>query len=131
MDLPFEPLRYTIAEHTYFCPVQLTVEILSGRWKPMIVWHLVQHPKLRYSEIKRSLISVTHKMLTQSLRELEADGLIVRRVHEVVPPQVDYSLSAQGEKLRDLFMAMREFGAVYQTRQSLRPDGHLSGLAGT
>lgn len=114
MDRPPQPPLYEIAGQQFFCPVQLTVETLSGRWKPMILWHLVLHPKLRYSEIKRSLRTVTHKMLTQSLRELEADGLIVRHVHQVVPPQVDYALSAQGEKLRGLFVAMREFGSGYR-----------------
>ena len=55
-------------------------------------------------------------MLSQSLRELESSGLIVRHVHDIVPPQVDYALSTEGEKLRGLFMAMRDFGANYQVR---------------
>lgn len=105
---------YAIAERRYYCPVQLTVEALSGKWKPMIVWHLVLHDKMRYSEIKQALRSVTHKMLTQSLRELEADGLVVRTVYEVVPPKVEYALSEKGQTLRGIFVAMREFGETYK-----------------
>lgn len=105
---------YTVADATYYCPVQLTVETLSGRWKPMILWHLVLHPAMRYSALKRSLHSVTHKMLTQSLRELESDGLVSRTVHAVVPPHVDYALSPKGAELRPLFMAMRDFGETYR-----------------
>ncbi len=106
---------YALAERRYYCPVQLTVEALSGKWKPMIVWHLVLHEKMRYGEIKKSLRTVTHKMLTQSLRELESDGLIDRTVHEVVPPKVEYALSAQGQTLREIFLAMREFGETYKS----------------
>ena len=80
----------------------------------MIVWHLVLHDKMRYGEMKSALRSVTHKMLTQSLRELEADGLVVRTVYEVVPPKVEYALSAKGETLRGIFMAMRDFGETYK-----------------
>ena len=81
----------------------------------MIVWHLVLHDKMRYGEIKQSLRTVSHKMLTQSLRELETDGLIVRTVHEVVPPKVEYALSEKGKTMRGMFMAMRDFGETYKT----------------
>jgi DNA-binding HxlR family transcriptional regulator len=118
MDAAVAPPTYLIAGARYFCPVQLTVETLSGRWKPMILWHLVLHPSMRYSALKRSLVTVTHKMLAQSLRELEADGLIVRTVHNVVPPQVDYALSAKGEELRPLFHAMKAFGETYRETAS-------------
>lgn len=104
---------FSIADRAYFCPVQLTVEAIAGKWKPMIVWHLVLHDKMRYGEIKLSLRTVTHKMLTQSLRELEADGLLIRTVHEVVPPKVEYALSEAGQRLRGIFVAMKEFGDAY------------------
>lgn len=112
MDVQTPP-TYVIGTAEYFCPVQLVVETLSGRWKPMILWHLVLHDKMRYSAIKRSLHTVSHKMLAQSLRELESDGLIVRTVYQVVPPQVDYALSERGCELRPLFMAMKGFGEGY------------------
>lgn len=108
------PPIYEIAGAQYFCPVQLVVETLSGRWKPMILWHLVLHPAMRYSALKRSLHTVSHKMLAQSLRELERDGLVLRHVHEVVPPQVEYSLSEKGAELRPLFLAMKGFGEGYR-----------------
>jgi len=81
----------------------------------MIVWHLVLNEKMRYSEIRASLRTVTHKMLTQSLRELEADGLIGRTVHQVVPPKVEYALSEKGQELREIFIAMRDFGETYKS----------------
>lgn len=114
-ELPVTVPPYTIAERRYFCPVQLTVDTLAGKWKPMIVWHLVLHDKMRYSEMKQALRTVTHKMLTQSLRELEEDGLIDRTVHEVVPPKVEYALSEKGQTLRGIFMAMRDFGETYKS----------------
>jgi DNA-binding HxlR family transcriptional regulator len=81
-----------MADRHYYCPVQLTVEALSSKWKPMIVWHLVLHGK----------------MLTQSLRELESDGLVNRTVHKVVPPKVAYALSRKGKTLQKKFLPMRE-----------------------
>jgi DNA-binding HxlR family transcriptional regulator len=105
---------FALGERQYYCPVQLTVETIAVRWKPMIVWHLVLHEKMRYGEIRQSLRTVTHKMLTQSLRELEADGLVTRTVHEVVPPTVEYAPSDQGQRLRSLSMAMNEFGDGYR-----------------
>lgn len=80
----------------------------------MIMWHLILHDKMRYGEMKQALRSVTHKMLTQSLRELESDGLITRTVHEVVPPKVEYALSENGDALRGVFTAMRDFGETYK-----------------
>lgn len=106
---------YAIGDRRFFCPVQLTVDTLSGKWKPMIMWHLILHDKMRYGEMKQALRTVTHKMLTQSLRELESDGLITRTVHEVVPPKVEYALSENGEALRGVFMAMRDFGETYKS----------------
>lgn len=134
MDTVAAPPVYAIAGARFFCPVQLTVETLSGRWKPMILWHLVLHPSMRYSALKRSLVTVTHKMLAQSLRELETDGLIVRTVHDVVPPRVDYALSAKGEELRPLFHAMKAFGETYRAdaaqERRLAPDANEGRGAG-
>lgn len=110
-DAPTPP--FAIADRRYFCPVQLTIEAIAGKWKPMIVWHLVQNERMRYGEIKQSLRIVTHKMLTQSLRELESDGLVDRTVHEVVPPKVEYALSEKGKRLSAIFFAMRDFGSGY------------------
>lgn len=114
LDSPLPIPPFAIGERRYYCPVQLTVDTLAGKWKPMIVWHLVLHDKMRYSEMKQALRTVTHKMLTQSLRELEEDGLIDRTVHEVVPPKVEYALSKKGQTLRGIFMAMRDFGETYK-----------------
>lgn len=107
---------YELAGRPYYCPVQLTVEALAGRWKPMILWHLVEHESMRYGELKSSLRTVTHKMLTQSLRELEDDGLVTRTIYQVVPPKVEYRLSPEGERLRPIFYAMKEFGERHRAK---------------
>lgn len=107
---------FHINGRAYYCPVQLTVDTLAGRWKPMILWHLVLHDAMRYSALKRSLVTITHKMLAQSLRELEADGLVLRHVLRVTPPEVSYSLSPKGAELRGLFGQMKAFGDTYFTQ---------------
>lgn len=90
----------------------------------MILWHLVLHDAMRYSALKRALVSVTHKMLAQSLRELEADGLIVRRVIKIMPPEVSYSLSPLGAELRDMFEQMKSFGE--QFRADAAPERQIA-----
>lgn len=112
---------YHINGRSYFCPIQLTVDTLAGRWKPMILWHLVLHDALRYSALKRSLVTVTHKMLAQSLRELEADGMILRRVVRVMPPEVSYSLSPRGAELRGMFARMKAFGEQFRDEPAAAP----------
>lgn len=120
-DPMMSPETYALGTLRTYCPVQLTVEALSGRWKALIMWHLVNHESMRYSELKRSLRTVTHKMLAQSLRELEADGLIERTIHQVVPPRVDYFLSEQGELLRPVFAEMARFGRLFSETNTARP----------
>ena len=94
------------------CPMVLVQDLLSGKRKILILWYL-NYQKLRFSEIKRKLPDVTQKMLTQQLRKLEADGLILRTVYPVVPPKVEYSLSNLGKKIIPILEAMHNFGSNY------------------
>jgi len=105
---PFE-----LAGRPYWCPVNLAIDALTGRWKTLIVWQLVLHGTVRYGAIKREVRGITHKMLAQSLRELEADGLVVRTVFAVVPPHVEYRLSDAGRELIPVLEAMERFGQRY------------------
>ena len=90
------------------CPVEVTLSLLSSKWKILIIRELLTGTK-RFSEIKRTLPDVTQKMLTQSLRGLEEDGLIERKVYPVVPPKVEYSLSDLGWHLSPVIDTMRTF----------------------
>jgi DNA-binding HxlR family transcriptional regulator len=94
------------------CPVEATLELIGGKWKGLVLYHLL-NGTLRFSELRRKLPSVTQRMLTRQLRELETAGLLIRTVHAEVPPRVEYTLSAQGETLRPVILALREWGQAY------------------
>src|SRR5262245_1031119 len=82
----------------YNCPVEATLDVIGGKWKPLILWWLHQHT-CRFAELRRLIPGISEKMLTQHLRELEADGILERRVYAVVPPKVEYSLTEYGRSL--------------------------------
>jgi len=91
------------------CPVEATLERIGGKWKGVALYHLLEGTK-RYNELKRDVGNVTQRMLTKQLRELERDGLIVRKVFPVVPPHVEYSLSEKGRTLEPILLALRDWG---------------------
>ena len=94
----------------HVCPVETSLELLSGKWKPRILWKLHQEGVLRFGEFRRALPDITAKMLTQQLRELERDGLVNRKVYPQVPPKVEYSLSVFGETLKPVLDVIAEWG---------------------
>ncbi len=98
------------------CPVEVTLSLMSNKWKSLILRDLLTGTK-RFSELKRSLGTITQKMLTQSLRSMEEDGLIIRKVYAVVPPKVEYSFSELGYQLKPVIEAMRFFGNQYMKLQ--------------
>lgn len=99
------------------CPVEVTLDLIGGKWKPLIMWHLSQGT-LRFGELQRLIPRVTHKMLSQHLRALEADGLIIRKVYSEVPPRVEYSLSDLGISINPILEAMCNWGNDYLNRLS-------------
>ena len=100
------------------CPVEATLELIGGKYKALIIWHLSEG-KLRFSQLKKLIPSATAKMLTQQLREMEAQDLIHREVFPVVPPKVEYSLTELGKSLMPVLVAMRDWGANYLHSKNL------------
>ena len=86
-------------KHTTECPAERAIYFLGGKWKIRIVFLLYQNKKIRFGELKKILQTVTQQMLSKQLKELEIDGLINRKVHQVVPPKVEYSLTEFGNSL--------------------------------
>ncbi len=103
------------------CPVAATLDLIGGKYKALILWHLADK-KLRFSELRKELKNATPKMLTQQLRELEAQELIHREVFPVVPPKVEYSLTELGRSLMPILVAMRDWGSSYLRDHSLEPN---------
>jgi DNA-binding HxlR family transcriptional regulator len=91
------------------CPAQRTLLIIGGRWKIPILYHLASAP-VRFSELRRLLLPITPKMLSQQLRELERDGIVRRKIYPQIPPKVEYSLTATGKSLGPIVLAMCKWG---------------------
>lgn len=107
--------RYKLNGAFYYCPVDLTLQIVGGRWKGVIIWNLRDGAK-RFSELKRALVVINDKMLSQVLKELEEQGVVSRKVHELVPPKVEYSLTKEGKKLLPIMQAMSDYGSRFEVK---------------
>lgn len=105
--------RYKIDGTFYYCPVDLTLSVIGGRWKSLVFWNLRDGVK-RYGELKKILVGINDKMLSQVLKELEKSGIVHRKVYEVIPPKVEYSLSKEGKKLLPVMQLMSEWGEKFE-----------------
>ncbi|MDR0925028.1 MAG: helix-turn-helix transcriptional regulator [Hungatella sp.] len=103
---------------TYHCPVDATLDMIGGKYKALILWHLIGNT-LRFGELRKLIPQATPKMLTQQLRELEEDQLIIRTVYPVVPPKVEYTLSDLGNSIRPILETMYNWGADYLRQNGL------------
>jgi len=99
----------------YHCPVEAAVDVFGGKWKALILWWL-QERTWRFAELRRQIPGITEKMLTQQLRELEADGIIARRVYPTVPPKVEYSLTEYGRSLKHALREICAWGRNHMER---------------
>jgi len=106
--------EFIFKEKKYNNPVELSLDIIGGKWKIPILWRLKDDSK-RYGELRRSLPNVTHKMLTQQLRELEQDEIITRKVYSEIPPKVEYSLTLLGKSVIPVIDLLREWGEEYRS----------------
>jgi len=102
-------MKIICGEKEYACTFEFALDMVSGKWKALIIWHLSQGT-LRYGELKKRLGKITQKMLTQTLRDLEKHQLITRKVYPVVPPKVEYTITEHGTKLMPIFTLMQEWG---------------------
>ncbi|WP_424630887.1 winged helix-turn-helix transcriptional regulator [Bradyrhizobium sp. SYSU BS000235] len=97
------------------CPVEVTLDLIDGKWKGVILYHL-QEGRLRFGELRKRLPGITQRMLTKQLRALEEDDLITRKVYAEVPPRVDYELSETGLRLRPVIDALKAWGEDHRAR---------------
>lgn len=101
------------------CPIRRVLELLSGRWRPQIIYTLYKHPSCRFGELQRAMPRVTNAMLTATLRDLERIGIVDRRQFNEVPPHVEYSLTTKGKALLPIFYEMTVWGEEYLGEEGL------------
>jgi DNA-binding HxlR family transcriptional regulator len=102
----------------YYNPVEFALEFIGGTWKMPILWRL-NEKTLRYSELKKTLPHITHKMLSSQLRELEKHELVSRKVYAAVPPKVEYTITTRGKKVMPLIVAIRNFGLTMMKEKGI------------
>ncbi|HUW98337.1 MAG TPA: helix-turn-helix domain-containing protein [Acidiferrobacter sp.] len=108
-------MRHKRYDCDFGCPVEACVEVIGGKWKGVILFHLVGGTR-RFSELQRLMPAVTQRMLTRQLRELEADQIIKRKIYPEVPPKVEYSLTAFGKTLTPVLHTLQTWGTEYLGR---------------
>lgn len=106
----------------YICGIDAALDVVSGKWKGLVLWELHDHGMRRFSELRRALPGVSEKMLTQHLREMEDDGLIRRKVYAEVPPKVEYSLTDAGTSLDEALQPLGQWGRDRLRREGLTTD---------
>ena len=114
------------------CPVEVTLSVIGGKWKPVILWHLYEGGVRRFLELQRLIPGITRKMLTQHLRELERDGVVARQVFDEMPLRVEYSLTKYGLTLRPLMRVLCDWGSKHETyvaRNGPRPVPRVEAAA--
>jgi DNA-binding HxlR family transcriptional regulator len=108
-------MRRTVPKAKFYakCPVEQALDIVGGRWKAILLFHLLTNPVLRFGELRRRIPGATQRMLTLQLRELEHDGCVERRVYSEVPPRVEYSVTPFGRTLLPVVMALCDWGSEH------------------
>ncbi|WP_446051774.1 winged helix-turn-helix transcriptional regulator [Zobellia laminariae] len=100
----------------YYCPLDQTMNLIGTKWKPLVLFHLLDGP-LRSGILQKKVPGISNKMFTQTVRELEKDGLVLREVFPVVPPKVEYALSEKGKSLESILRNLDEWGAEYCSKE--------------
>ena len=118
-------LKNESCPNTFACPVAVTVDVIGGKWKGIILFHLISGPK-RFNELRRLMPDTTQRMLTLQLRELEQDGIVHRQIYQQIPPKVEYSLTPFGETLIPIINLMRDWGEHYENKVLIKRNSHES-----
>ncbi|MCK9795755.1 helix-turn-helix transcriptional regulator [Isoptericola sp. 4D.3] len=113
----------------YICGIDAALDVVSGKWKGLILWELEEHRVRRFAELRRALPGVSEKMLTQHLREMEADDLVVRTVYAEVPPRVEYTLTAHGRALNEALGPLGAWGSDRIRREGRELVDHADAAA--
>ncbi|MEM6899007.1 MAG: helix-turn-helix domain-containing protein [Pseudomonadota bacterium] len=100
-------------DHPYGCSVEATLSVIGGRWKPVIIFKLMENGTMRFGELEHIIGDISQRVLTNQLRELKRDKIINRVAHPEVPPRVEYSLTDYGRTLEPIMLAMRDWGAEH------------------
>lgn len=103
-------------EHPEHCPAEVTLDFIAGKWRPMVIYWLLEGP-MRFNELQRRLGPVTHRTLSKTLKEMTAQGLVTRRDYGEIPPRVDYTLTPLGRSLQPVLVAMQRWAEEFA-----RPD---------
>ncbi len=111
-----------MVEQSHVCGVGAAVDVIEGKWKTFILWVLAERPR-RFGETRRLVPGISEKVLTQQLRELEADGVVQREVHDEVPPKVEYSLTAKGVLLHEALELLDAWGRQHLEVESIPVGG--------
>ncbi|MDC9616269.1 helix-turn-helix domain-containing protein [Xenorhabdus khoisanae] len=109
------------------CPVEVALDLIGGRWKGVVLYHLIESDYLRFNELHRRLPGISQRLLTKQLRDLEESGLVSRTVYAEVPPRVEYRLTEEGSTLRPVIEVLANWGEARITRHKMkispqRPD---------
>lgn len=107
--------RPETATEGWHCPAERTLDFLSGKWRPMVIFWLMEGA-LRFNELQRRLGAITHRTLSKTLKEMDADGLVQRKDYGEIPPRVDYSLTERGRSLKPVLQAMEEWAQAQADR---------------
>jgi DNA-binding HxlR family transcriptional regulator len=121
-----EELAMAKGKTTYDCGLDAAVDVVGGKWKPLILWALHAHGATRFGELRRAVTGVSEKVLIQQLRELEADGIVHREIYREVPPRVEYSLTELGEALNTALLPLGEWGDRFMTEILARKAGQAA-----
>jgi DNA-binding HxlR family transcriptional regulator len=105
----------------YSCSMELSLAVIGGKWKPLILWYLRDGETMRFSALRRAMPIITQKMLTQQLRELASDGLVTRTVYAEVPPRVEYGLTELGRRVIPILESLCRFGREFEDRFGVEP----------
>lgn len=104
--------HYQLNRSIYYCPVDLTLSVVGGRWQGLIIWNLKNGPK-RFNEIKKGLVTINDKMLSQTLKKLVEQEVLNRKSYQEIPPRVEYSLTEKGESLIPILTLMENWGEQF------------------